>query len=370
MESCEVGSDWVSRFRRSVRRWYSRHGRQLPWLGQRDPYTVWVREIMLQQTTVTAVVPYLERFLARFPNVETLASATPDEVLREWEGLGYYRRARNLLKAAGVVANEWGGTWRRSAEELEALPGVGRYTAGAIASFAFEQAAPIVEANTARLFARLIALPVLPSSSEGRKRLWSLAERVVPRVRPGEFNQALIDLGATVCGVEARCEVCPVRSCCEAFDRDVVERVPLRVPRSDPTDVFEVMLVMRREREVFVIRHPDGERWGGLWGFPSWERSTPVSCTAGEAVRIQRDVAAWGCDVEFLAWQKPFRHSVTRFRLHLQPIAVQWQSGEWLGTDPGEWVSLDELENRPLAVASRRIARRIESMRGQGDGVM
>ncbi len=368
MESCEVGSDWVSRFRRSVRRWYSRHGRQLPWVGQRDPYAVWVREIMLQQTTVTAVVGHLDRFLSRFPTVETLASATTDEVLREWEGLGYYSRARNLWKAAGVVVDEWGGAWPQSPEELEALPGVGRYTAGAIASFAFEQAAPIVEANTARLFARLIALPVVPSSSAGQKRLWSLAERVVPRVRPDELNQALIDLGATVCGVEARCEVCPVRSCCEAFGRDVVDRVPLRVPRAVPSDVFEVMVVMRRKREVFVIRHAEGGRWGGLWGFPSWERSRPVSCTTGEMVRIQRDVADGGCDVNFLEWQDAFQHPVTRFRLHLQPVEMLWHSGEWLGTERGEWVTLDDLETRPLAVAGRRIARRIASTAGGGVG--
>ena len=186
MQQLVLSTEWVSRFRRGVRRWYAAHGRKLPWVGQRDPYAVWVREIMLQQTTVTAVVPYLDRFLDRFPMVEVLASAELDEVLRAWEGLGYYSRARNLHKASRMIVEEWGGVWRETALELEALPGVGRYTAGAIASFAFDQPAAIVEANTARLFARLMALDSDLAQSASRRQLWSLAERVVPRGRPGD----------------------------------------------------------------------------------------------------------------------------------------------------------------------------------------
>ena len=152
MDEAGVSSEWVARFRRSVRRWYSRSGRDLPWVGERDPYRVWVREIMLQQTTVKAVVPYLERFLERFPSVEQLAASDGEEVLRVWEGLGYYSRARNLQKAARKVVDEWGGVWPTSVVELESLPGVGRYTAGAIVSFAFGEPGPIVEANTSRMF--------------------------------------------------------------------------------------------------------------------------------------------------------------------------------------------------------------------------
>ena len=174
MEQLEISSEWVSRFRRNVRRWYKTRGRDLPWVGQRDPYAVWVREIMLQQTTVTAVVPYLGRFLDRFPTVQVLAAAELDEVLRAWEGLGYYSRARNLHKAARMIVHEWGGLWRETAGELEALPGVGRYTAGAIASFAFGQPSAIVEANTARLYARLMALESDLTQSASRRQLWSL----------------------------------------------------------------------------------------------------------------------------------------------------------------------------------------------------
>ena len=361
MEQAAVSSEWVSRFRRGVRRWYARAGRDLPWLSERDPYAVWVREIMLQQTTVTAVVPFLARFLERFPTVELLASSDADEVLLLWEGLGYYSRARNLRKAARVIVGEWGGEWRRTAAELQALPGVGRYTAGAIASFAFDQPAAIVEANTARLYARLMALSCDVTRSTGRRQLWSLAERIVPPVRPGEFNQALIDLGATVCGLEPRCEACPVRACCRGFERGEVDRIPVRVPGPAATDIFELMVVIRREARVLLIRHPAGERWGGMWGFPRLERVAEVSCEGVEERRIESEVAEWGCGVEFDEWLGAFRHGVTRFRLHLQPVTLQWRDGEWGMPGTCEWVSLDELPFRPLSVAGRRIAGILQS---------
>lgn len=359
MVPVEVSRDWVSRFRRGVRRWYARAGRNLPWVGERDPYAVWVREIMLQQTTVTAVVPYLSRFLDRFPDLRTLASASEDDVLALWEGLGYYSRARNLRKAALMIIEEWGGEWRRTAVELEALPGVGQYTAGAIASFAFDQSAAIVESNTARLFARLMAMSSDVAGSVGRKQLWSLAEQVVPPARPGEFNQALIDLGATVCRVEARCDVCPVRACCRAFERGEVDRIPVRIRRPSPTDVFEVMVVVRRDSEVLLVRHPAGARWGGMWGFPGLVRADTVKCQQDEERRIQGEVAAWGCGVEFDEWLDGFRHNVTRFRLNLQPAVVTWCEGEM--PEWGEWVPLQDLPSRPLSVAGRRVAESLQS---------
>jgi len=361
MEQLEISSEWVSRFRRNVRRWYKTRGRDLPWVGQRDPYAVWVREIMLQQTTVTAVVPYLGRFLDRFPMVEVLAAAELDEVLRVWEGLGYYSRARNLHKASRMIVEDWGGVWRETALELEALPGVGRYTAGAIASFAFDQPAAIVEANTARLYARLLALDSDPARSSSRRQLWSLAERVVPRERPGEFNQALIDLGSTVCAVEARCEDCPVRLCCRALERGMVQRIPARVARPDPTDLYELMVVIRRGGEVLLIQHVEGKRWGGLWGFPKLERSGEVKCSGNEAELVRRDVLERGCDVEVAGWLRAFEHRVTRFRLHLQPVELAWQGGQWQGPESGEWVSVDELASRPLSVPGRRVAGEIEA---------
>ena len=356
MDQCSVDSEWVARFRRNVRRWYARGGRNLPWEGERDPYAVWIREIMLQQTTVKAVVPYLERFLDQFPTIEVLAASETDEVLRAWEGLGYYSRARNLHRAARMIVEEWGGQWRETAVELQALPGVGPYTAGAIASFAFDQPAAIVEANTARLFSRLLALSVDPSSSEGRGRLWSLAERVVPRDRAGEFNQALIDLGATVCGVEPRCQECPVRSSCRSLELGEVERVPVRSPRVRTTDLYQVLLVIRRDDRLLLIQHPERERWGGLWGFPALSRPGPLLKSRIDELQIASEAAEWGCDVAVEEWLQEFRHGVTRFRLHLQPVVATWLAGHWIGPVVAEWVEIDELAARPLSVAARRVA--------------
>ena len=364
MDEAGVSSEWVARFRRSVRRWYSRSGRDLPWVGERDPYRVWVREIMLQQTTVKAVVPYLERFLERFPSVEQLAASDGEEVLRVWEGLGYYSRARNLQKAARKVVDEWGGVWPTSVVELESLPGVGRYTAGAIVSFAFDEPGPIVEANTSRLYSRLMAMALDPTGTAGRKRLWSLAERIVPRSRPGEFNQALIDLGATVCMTEPRCEVCPVRMCCRAMELGEVASIPIKKVRAVATDLHEVMLVVRRKGEVFLVQHPTGERWGGLWGFPRLQRNSGLKLEASESQSVVDEVSMLGWDVEFGGWYEGFRHSVTRFRLHLQPVDLLWSEGEWRGAPAGEWVSVDELDGRPMSVAERRVAAEVSSVLG------
>src|SRR5690606_10067608 len=188
------------------------HGRELPWNDQRDAYRVWVSEIMLQQTTVTAVKPYYERFLARFPDVQALAAASEDEVLRLWEGLGYYSRGRNLRKAAQAIVADHAGRLPADAVELARLPGIGRYTAGAIASFAYGLPEPIVEANTLRLYCRLMGYEGDPRSTAGQRQLWSFAEKILPRKSPGEFNQALMDLGATLCmPVNPNCEACPVQ---------------------------------------------------------------------------------------------------------------------------------------------------------------
>ena len=360
MDWDEVSAEWVSRFRRNVRRWYSRCGRDLPWVGERDPYVVWVREIMLQQTTVKAVVPYLDRFLERFPTVESLASAEVADVLRVWEGLGYYSRARNLGLAAKMIVGEWGGQWRETAKELQTLPGVGPYTAGAIASFAFGQSAAIVAANTARFYARLLALTDDLHSGEGRRQLWSLAERIVPRDRPGEFNQALIDLGATVCGVTPQCQECPVRRSCRSLELGEVERIPVRASRQKMTDVFEVLVVFRRGHHLLVIQHPEGKRWGGMWGFPALSREKNQAKDGIDERMVESQVADWGCAVECDEWLEEIRHTVTRFRLHLQPVIATWRSGCWAGPVDAEWVAVDDLASRPLSVAERRVAKRVE----------
>lgn len=354
----DVGtSQWVAAFRRRVRRWYRLHGRELPWKEDADPYSVWVREIMLQQTTVAAVVPYLEKFLDEFPTVTSLAQASEEAVLRVWEGLGYYSRARNLHRAATMIVEEWEGVWPRSADAIECLPGVGRYTASAIASFAFDEAAPIVEANTLRLYSRLLGMVDDPARASGQKQLWAFAERVVPPARPGQFNQALMDLGATVCRSEPLCEECPVRLNCQAFRLGITSRVPMRRRRARITELHETAVVIKRSGDVLMIRYSEEGRWPGLWGFPLISRARGETLDQPTTIlELVREMRARGIDIEFCRQLGEFRHGVTRFRIHLQAADVSWVDGEWNGGERAEWIPIDELSRRPLSVPGRQVA--------------
>lgn len=216
---------------------------------------------MLQQTTVVAVVPYFERFLARFPTVRDLAESNESDVLRLWEGLGYYSRARNLRKAAEVVVREYGGEFPADVETLQKLPGIGRYTAGAIASFAFNLCAPIVEANTLRLDCRLLGFDGDPRSKAGQQVLWSFAEAVLPKTQPGRFNQALMELGATVCSPKnPNCEQCPVQAHCRAFADGTQASIPQPATRPAITEVVEASIAVHQRGKYLLRRCPTGER--------------------------------------------------------------------------------------------------------------
>ncbi len=243
--------------------WYAKHGRNLAFRATRDPYRIWVSEVMLQQTTVAAVMPYYERFLAAFPTVAVLAAAAEHDVLRLWEGLGYYSRARNLHATAGRIVAEHGGAFPRTAAELAALRGIGRYTAGAIASFAFDAPAPIVEANTLRLYCRLLGYTGNPRGPEGQRRLWEFAGRIVPKADAGRFNHALMDLGATVCTVKnPGCETCPVAGNCTAFRLGTENSVPVAKVRAAVTEVIEAyVIVQNAEGRYLLRRRAAGERF-------------------------------------------------------------------------------------------------------------
>ena len=223
---------------------------------------------MLQQTTVVAVIPYYERFLARFPTIQALARAREHDVLRLWEGLGYYSRARNLHSAARKVVDELGGTIPQELDDLLGLPGIGRYTAGAIASLAYDRPAPIVEANTLRVYARLLAFDGDVHSTAGRNAIWNFAETAVPRRSAGAFNQALMDLGAMICTpVEPGCAECPVRTCCRAFQKGVQQSVPRPRVRPQVTYVDEAMIAVCDDERYLLRQSLPGERWAGLWEF-------------------------------------------------------------------------------------------------------
>jgi A/G-specific adenine glycosylase len=260
-----------SKFRRHLRAWYEQHGRDLPWRRTRDPYAILVSELMLQQTQVATVLPYYREWLRRFPDVRILAAATESDVLHAWQGLGYYARARNLHAAAKAVMSNHGGNFPDSPEQMRKLPGLGRYTANAVATFAFDRSVPVVEANTARLFARLANLRLRIDSAAGQAQLWSFAATLVPRRNAGIHNSAVMDLGALICtSGQPDCAACPVRGFCAA---DNPAELPLKKPRTQLKQLTENHSFVATDGRV-LLEQSDG-RWRGMWMLPRMTKAPP-----------------------------------------------------------------------------------------------
>jgi A/G-specific adenine glycosylase len=339
-------------------RWFTRFGRELPWRETNDPYRIWISEVMLQQTTVTAVKPYYERFLARFPDVTALAFAEEQEVLRLWEGLGYYSRGRNLHKAARIVFEQFQGEFPKTVAGLRQLPGIGQYVAGAVASFAFDLPAPIVEANTLRLYCRLLGFTGDPRNSAGQQLLWKFAESILPRKSPGDFNQALMDLGATVCTVaNPECPRCPLLAICRAAAAGTQAQIPQKASRPEVTDVTELTVAVVFEGRVFLRRRSADERWAGLWDFPRFACEVAVSESKQHqqiASHLRSEYGIAARDIEALT---RIRHSVTRYRIDLHAFVAQSHGPIPAKLRPDqEWVDLTTLTDRPMSVTGRKVA--------------
>jgi len=339
-----------ARRRRIVERllaWYRQHKRDLPWRGG-TPYAVWVSEIMLQQTQVATVIPFFERFLARFPTVDALAAAPIEEVLKQWAGLGYYARARNLHRAAQRIVEQFGGRIPDTPEEIETLPGIGRYTAGAILSIAYDIPRPLVDANVVRVLSRVFGLRGDPKSSANATALWSLAEQLVPIEAPGDFNQALMELGALVCEpAEPKCEGCPLLADCVAGNSPDPSALPEIPPgRATVAVTHSAALIRDAAGRVLIAQRPLHGLWGGLWEFPR------VVCNSGEspqegAARAAREVA--GVEVSIGAKIARVKHGVTHHRITLYGFDARLCA---LDAVPSpltcaqvRWESLDALEN-------------------------
>ena len=350
-------------FRRALRAWYRDHGRQLPWRAAEDPYRVWISEIMLQQTTVTAVVPYFERFLQRFPDLRTLATADESEVLRLWEGLGYYSRARNIHKTARVLVAQHEAQFPPDLAALQMLPGIGRYTAGAIASFAFGLRAPILEANTLRLYARLIGYRDDPRTTAGQRRLWEFAEQVLPAKEPGPFNQALMDLGATVCTPERpACETCPVRTCCVAYALGLQNEIPQRARRPEITLVTEYAVAVSSGQEFLLRKRQHGERWAGLWDFVRFSPPEGLDDPSNESWMSTEATDRTGLALKSLTPLLTFKHSVTRYQIMLRCFHATVAKAKRVSTDTEVWVTPDQFGDLPLSNPARKIARHIQQL--------
>jgi A/G-specific adenine glycosylase len=349
---------WRARFRRRLRSWYAAHARDLPWRRSRDPYAIWISEVMLQQTQAAAVGPYYRRFCAAFPTIEALAAAGEQDVLRLWEGLGYYRRARDLHAAARLIVARHGGRFPRDAAAVRALPGIGRYTTGAILSIAFDAREPILEANTARLFSRLLAYRGPVGSAPAGRILWALAEAVLPRRGAGAFNQALMELGSQVCTPKApRCACCPIAPLCRAHALGIQAETPQAKPRPAFEQLHEAALVVRRGGRVLIVRRPAGGRWAGLWDFPRYQIDRQPAEALFPFLR-QRLREHTGVDAQPGAHLARLRHGVTRFRITLDCYTARFRTAAERGPDSAElaWATPGRLNECPLSSTGRRLA--------------
>lgn len=320
--------------------WYDQYHREMPWRGQSDPYAIWVSEVMLQQTQVVTVRPYYHRWLERFPTVHALAAATEQDVLAVWEGLGYYRRARQLHRAAQQVSATGFPT---TFEGWLALPGVGRYTAAALASLAFHQPVAVLDGNVKRVLARVFDLTLDIKSASGDKELWGLAQTCLDPARPGDYNQAVMDLGATVCTPQVpNCAACPLTAHCLAYQRNTQAVRPVTRPRRAlPHQELLALVIWQAERVLLVQRPPDG-LLGGLWQFPT----APADPVAGWPMQITAPV--------FLL---TVQHAYTHFRVTVRAHQAHWLVGQPPATLPQAWVAPTDLLKYPMGKVDRRIAR-------------
>ena len=318
----EQHPDWHALpFAERVVAWQRSHGRAgLPWQLTRDPYRVWLSEIMLQQTQVTTVLGYYERFLQRFPTVAALAAAPSEDVLALWSGLGYYARARNLHRCAQVVAAEHGGEFPRSAAQLAELPGIGRSTAAAIAAFCFGERVAILDGNVKRVLTRVLAYDRDIAQSASEKALWAIATDLLPEAPAGEplhaamatYTQGLMDLGATVCTIrKPACDACPAHAMCKGRASGAPDKFPVKTRKLKRSQRANVLLWLQHQDRVWLVRRADSGVWAQLWSLPEFDT----------AVALERAVEPWPGTLE---WMAPFKHVLTHFDWMLQPLKLQW----------------------------------------------
>lgn len=342
--------------------WYNKNKRTLPWRGHRDPYAVWVSEIMLQQTRVETVIPYFNKWMRLFPSVRALAKASEREVLNAWEGLGYYSRARNFHKAANIVVEKYGGKLPRDVDELQKLPGIGRYTAGALASIIFGMDEPALDGNLKRVYARLFDVTTPVNSTEGEKLLWKIASGSLPNRKAADFNQALMDLGATVClPKNPRCEVCPVSKDCQALANGTQHLRPVKTAKKAvPHHVHAAAVIVRRivnppHDEVLLAKRPSKGLLAGMWEFPN---ARVEGDPAGELVSALR--VAYSLKVRMKRNAHPLAivaHAYSHFKITVHAFQCELSSGEINGNL--KWVSVKKLNDYPMGKIDRQVARRI-----------
>lgn len=353
-------SAWRSRVRKRLTNWFSDSARELPWRSDPQPYFVWISEIMCQQTQVATVLPYFERFLKSYPTISALAAADEADLMKLWEGLGYYRRARSLHAAAKQIVEFHDGVFPESFDDVLALPGIGRYTAGAILSISGDQRLPILEGNTQRVFSRWIALESPPTETAANRLLWQIAEAMLPPRRAvvgsGTFNQAAMELGALICKPkEPLCDQCPVSNSCAARRLGRQSEIPGKVSKTVYEDRDEFAFVIGDALSGFLMRKlPEGGRWAGLWDFPRPTESEVANLDQAQAW-LEEEL---GRRLKLGTRLTTIRHGVTKYRIRLNVhLARPTGKNRLQPSKPWQTVSLAEMKQLPLSVTGRRIAK-------------
>jgi A/G-specific adenine glycosylase len=344
--------------------WFKKNSRDLPWRQTRDPYAIWVSEIMLQQTQVDTVIPYYHRFLKAFPTVKQLADAALSRVLKLWEGLGYYSRARSLCTASRIIAEEFHGCIPDNSKDLLSLPGIGRYTTGAILSIAHNQRAPILDGNVKRVLSRLFAVSGNPSERKTEELLWGISASLVPEKRSGDFNEALMDLGAMVCTPkDPQCMKCPLRELCRGSASGDPEKYPSRKIRKTLPHIEAVSAVIWKEGKVLVRQRAPRGLLGGLWEFPNWKIGDKKRLRPRLSLKIslKKELGITAAIERLIG---VFRQTYSHFTLTLHVYDV----GSLNGAEYGKWVSVRSLNRLPMSRIHRRIADQvIGEPEGSGD---
>ncbi len=338
------------RIQKNLLRWFKENARDLPWRRTQDPYAIWISEIMLQQTQVPTVIPYYRKFLKTFPTVRRLAEADLSDVLTIWEGLGYYSRARNLHRASQEILTRFRGRIPDGLDDLLSLPGIGRYTAGAILSIAYNKETPILDGNVKRVLSRLFAISENPADVKTGKLLWEISESLIPEGHAGSFNQALMDLGSMVCTPNAPLGPdCPIASFCKAKTQGNPEKYPMRQVRKKIPHIHAAAAVIQADRKVLITQRPPEGLLGGLWEFPNWKvdsKTNPgkqlAKWIAGEmGLRVRTEGPA-------VLLSQTFSHF--KLTLHVYRCKAEGRN------TAGRWVSLTRLNDFPMSRLHRKIA--------------
>jgi A/G-specific adenine glycosylase len=334
-------------------RWFEKNKRDLPWRRTRDPYAIWVSEIMLQQTRVETVIPYYKNFLNTFPTLRHLARVDLSKVLKVWEGLGYYSRARNLHRASQIVLTRFHGKIPETLEDLLGLPGIGRSTAGSILSFAFHKDAPILDGNAKRVFSRLFAVSSNPVKSKTEGLLWQISESLIPKGFSNPFNQALMDLGSMLCTPkEPECDRCPLRRFCKGRASGKPERFPAKKVKRAIPHIESVSAVIKKDGRVLLNQRPPAGLLGGLWEFPNWRIKGKKIQKQQLKNQMDREV---GLSINVKESIGTFHQTYSHFKLTLSVFHCQHLNGK----GKGKWVPIQNLALYPMSRIHRRIAEMI-----------